>query len=122
MKHLNQILATILALPYLIFGANYFLNFIPMPPMEGEIGAFMGVLFSSKFLLVVKVMEILFGAMILINYQRPLALLLIAPITVGILMVELLIMKQPGIGVLMFALNAFLIYRYKENYIGILTK
>lgn len=121
MKYLNQILAVLLSLPYLIFGANYFFNFIPMPPMEGEIGVFMGVLFKSKFLMVVKIFEIVFGAMILLNYQRPLALILIAPVTVGILMIELFITQQPGIGIIMTLINAFLIYRYKDKYLPILS-
>ena len=71
----------------------------------------------SQFLLVVKIMEIAFGVMILANFKRPLALILIAPIVVGILMFEIFIAHAPGIAVILFALNAVLIFRYKEHYL-----
>jgi putative oxidoreductase len=53
--------------------------------MAGDAGTFMGLLFSSKYLFVVKVLEVVCGFMILANFQRPLALLLIAPISINIL-------------------------------------
>ena len=92
-----------------------------MPPMEGDTGAFMGAIYNSKMLLVIKIMEVVFGAMILLNFKRPLALILIAPIVVGIVLVEICLMKTPGIGIGLLALNAFLLYRYKDNYLPILN-
>lgn len=121
MKYLNQILATLLALPFVVFGANYFFNFIPMPPMEGDAGAFTGILYKSSFLLAVKIMEIVFGLMILFNFKRPLALILIAPIALNILMFEVFIAHQPGIGILLVLLNLILLIRYKSNYQSIIA-
>ncbi|TAD99385.1 MAG: hypothetical protein EAZ97_08870 [Bacteroidetes bacterium] len=122
MKYLNQILASILALPYVVFGANYFLNFIPMPPPTTDpAGIYSGLLMSSGFMIVVKIMEIVFGAMIAANYKRALALILISPISVNILMFEVFIAKQPAIGILLVLLNAILIFRYKEKYMSIVS-
>jgi hypothetical protein len=47
-------------------------------------------------------------------------LVLITPIVVNILLFELLIAQQPGIGVIMILINLFLLYRYKDNYLPIL--
>jgi glycerol-3-phosphate acyltransferase PlsY len=122
MKYLNQIVATIFSLPFLIFGANYFFNFIPMPApaAEGHVAAFMGVMFVTKYLLVVKILELSLATMILFNLKRALALVLITPIVVNILLFELLIAQQPGIGIIMILINLFLLYRYKDNYLPIL--
>lgn len=120
MKYLNQIIATLFSLPFLVFGANYFFHFIPMPPASGDVGAYMGILFSTKYLLVVKIMELLFSLMILFNFKRAFALVLIAPIVVNIVLFELLIAHQPGIGIVLLIINLFLLYRYKDKYLPII--
>jgi hypothetical protein len=121
MKYLNQVLASILSLPYIVFGLNYFFNFIPMPPMTGEAGTYVGILYSTKYLLVVKTLEVVLGIMIAANFQRALALLLIAPISINILLFELCIAQQPGIAVILVLLNAILIFRYKDKYMSIVS-
>ena len=120
MKYVNLIPTYLLALVFVVFGSNFFLHFIPMPPSEpGNAGTFAGILYSTGFLTVVKVMEIVFGIMLFINKTKPLALLLIAPIVVNILLFELLIANKPGIGVLIFVLNAFAIYQNRKYYLPI---
>ncbi len=120
MKYLNHIISALFSLPFLIFGANYFFGFIPMPPSSGNTAVFMGVLFTTKYLLVVKILEILLATMIIINFKRALALILITPIVVNIVLFELLVAQQPGIGIILFAINLFLLYRHKGNYVQIL--
>lgn len=122
MKHIKNIPVYLLALIYLIFGANYFLHFLTMPPMTGNAGNFVGVLFTTNFLLVVKVLEISLALLLLLPKTRALALLLIAPITINILLFELLIAHQPGIGVLMIVLNGVAIIQNKEKYTGIVRE
>ncbi len=117
MKYINHILAFILGLPFLVFGLNYFLKFIPMQgTMNADAMAFSGILMKTNYMLVVKIMEITFSAMILFNIKRALGLILIAPIVVNILLFELLISHQPGIGVVLALLNLILLFRYKNNY------
>ena len=120
MKLLPNIPLYLLALIYLVFGANYFLHFIPMQAMSGNAGTFAGLLFSTKFLLFVKVLELAFGVLMMIPKTRALALLLIAPISVNILLFELLIAHQPGIGILVVLLNAAAIYVKRTHYMGII--
>ena len=119
MKIIKNLPVYLLALIYLVFGSNYFFHFIAMPPMAGNAGTFAGVLFTTKFLLVVKTLEVSLALLMLVPKTRALALLLIAPITVNIFLFELLIAQQPGIGVLMVILNGFAIYQLKDKYISI---
>ncbi|MDE3252616.1 MAG: DoxX protein [Bacteroidota bacterium] len=119
MKTIQKLPVYLLALIYLIFGSNYFFHFITMPPMAGNAGTFAGVLFTTRFLLVVKVLELTLGLGMLVPKTRALALILIAPITVNILLFELLIAQQPGIGILMVILNGLAIYQLKDKYLGI---
>jgi putative oxidoreductase len=121
MKIATLILNVLVGLAFTIFGLNGFLNFIPMPEMTGDPATFIGVLASTGFLKVVKALEVIFGAMILANFQRPLAYLLLMPIAVVIAMFEIFIAKQPGIGILLTALIGFLIYANREKYLSIVA-
>jgi len=109
----------LLALVYLVFGSNYFLHFIAMPPMDGNAGTFTGVLYMTGFLAFVKVLEVVLGLLLLLPATRKLALLLIAPISLNILLFELFIAHQPGIGILLVLLNAVAIYQHRKNYLPI---
>jgi hypothetical protein len=119
MKIIKNLPVYLLALIYLIFGSNYFFHFLPMPPMGGNAGAFAGLLFTTNFLLVVKVLEVSLALLMLVPATRALALLLIAPVTVNILLFELLIAQQPGIGILLVLLNGLAIYQLKTKYLSI---
>jgi putative oxidoreductase len=121
MKQVKNIPVYLLALIYLVFGSNFFLKFIPMPPMEGNPAAFMAVIYSTGFLAFVKVLEIIFAVLLLVPASRRLALVLIAPISVNILLFELFIAHQPGIGILLVLLNAFAIYQHRKSYMPIVA-
>ncbi len=121
MKIAQQIPAYLLGLIYVVFGLNFFFNFIPAPkdPPSADMANFAGVLMSSGFLKVVKFMEVTFGIMMFVKPTRALGQVLIAPITVGIFLVELLIMKDAKMGLAMLALNAAAIYFDREKYLPI---
>ena len=77
----------ILGLIFFVFGLNGFLQFIQMPPMPLEAGQFMGALGATGYMFpVVKVLEIICGALFLLGAFNPLALMLIAPIIVNIVL------------------------------------
>lgn len=119
MKIIKLLPVYLLALIYLVFGSNYFFHFIAMPPMGGNAGSFAGLLYATKFLLVVKTLELSLALLMLVPKTRALALLLIAPVTVNIFLFELLIAQQPGIGVLLMILNGLAIYQLRSKYLGI---
>ena len=119
---IKQIPSYLLAVVYLVFGLNYFFHFIPMPPMNGDAGTFTGLLYTSNYLLVVKLIEVISAILLLIPITRALGILLIAPVTVNILLFELFIAHQPGIGVILFLVNALAIGLNKDSYLGIVKQ
>ena len=84
MSRIATVLRILLGLGFTVFGLNYFLEFLPAqgaPPAEA--GAFLGAFAGSKFLTLVKAIEVGAGVLLLANRFVPLALTLLAPILVG---------------------------------------
>jgi hypothetical protein len=101
MKILTHISRFLLGLIFLVFGLNGFLHFIPMPPPSGVAGQFLGAMFVSKHLLVVSALQVISGALLLINRNVPLALTILGPIIVNILLYHVL-MNPTGLGLAVF--------------------
>lgn len=76
---------TLLGLAFLVFGANFFFNFLPAPAEPPDAAAYLGALFGAKLLTIVKVVEVAAGLALLGNRFVPLALTLLAPVEIGIL-------------------------------------
>lgn len=112
------IVSYVLALPYLIFGLNYFLNFMEQPVMEGDAATFMSILVSSGFLAVEKAMEVILAALLFVGIKRPLVAVLLMPLSVGIVLTELLVLSSPPVGILLVVLNAVLLYVYRDKYMA----
>ena len=111
-------------LAFLIFGINGFLQFMPNPPVTAEAGALLGAFAKTGYFFpIVKIIEILVGVLLLLNFFAPLAIVLISPILVGITTIHLFL-NPAGIPIMIFlhALHAFLAYSYRSNYQGLLTK
>lgn len=61
MKQAQAVAGALLGLMFVVFGANFFFPFMPMPPpppADSPVGMFMGATFSTGFLAYVKVFEI----------------------------------------------------------------
>ena len=121
MKKFTNLPVYLLSLIYLVFGLNYFLHFLTMPPMTGDANTFIGLLHSTGFLAFVKVLEVILAVLIVVPASRALAIILIAPITINILLFEITIVHQPGIGILLVLLNAWVIYTNKNKYNSIVS-
>ena len=76
----------LLGLIFVVFGANGFLHFIPMPPPTGVAGQFMGALFVSHVLVVIFLLELLPAILLLVGRYVPLALVLLGPVIVNIVL------------------------------------
>ena len=77
----------LLGLIFFVFGLNGFLNFLPTPPMPEAAGSFAGALAATGYMFpLIKLIEVIVGILLLANKFVPLALLLLAPITVNILL------------------------------------
>ena len=82
----------LLGLIFLVFGVNGLMmiftgsGFIPMPEPNEQMQAVMGGLFAAGYLMpLVKILEVVAGAMLLANKHVALALTLLGPIVVNIL-------------------------------------
>lgn len=77
----------LLGLIYFVFGLNGFLNFIPTPPPDERIVPFMtGLMSTGYFFPVLKGTEVICGLLLLSGFFAPLALIILAPITLQILL------------------------------------
>ena len=124
MKQKLQTAARIfLGLILVLFGSNKFLGFMPMPPLPAEAAQFMGALASSGYIFpVVGFVEVLVGVLLISGLFVPLALQLLAPISVNIMLFHLFL-DLPGIGgaAVVSVLNLYLIFQYKSHYAKILV-
>jgi hypothetical protein len=104
-----------------VFGLNGFLNFIPMSPPEGEAGAFMGGLAAAGYFFpLLKLTEIVVGLALVFRRFVPLALTVLAPISINILAFHLFL-APAGLPVALFIViaNAGLAVHYREAYRGL---
>ena len=112
----------LLGLPMVVFGLNGFLQFIPMDPMSGAAGAFMGGLAAAPYFFpLLKTTEIVAGLLLLSGRFVPLALLLLAPILVNILAFHAFLAGGAGMSIGLVALAGYLAYAYRDAYRGVLS-
>src|SRR5882757_10306237 len=98
MRIVTLIARLLLGLTFFVLGLNGFLNFLNMGPMPtGLAGQFVGALFQSHYFWVVAALQILGGALLLVNRFVPLALVLLGPVIVNILLYHLFL-NPAGIG------------------------
>lgn len=120
-KYLPTATTTLLGGMLVVFGLNGFLNFIPMAAPEGEAGAFMGGLAAAGYFFpLLKLTEIVVGLALLFRRFVPLALTVLAPITINILAFHLFL-APAGLPLALFLVvaNAGLAIHYREAYRGL---
>ena len=87
----------LLGLIFVVLGLNGFLNFLNMGPMPtGLAGQFLGALAQSHYLFVVAGLQVVGGALLMVNRYVPLALVILGPVIVNILLYHVL-MAPAGI-------------------------
>lgn len=127
MKITANIVGGLLGLLFVVFGMNFFLNFIPMPPgpPEGSPPAlFMAALYPSGYLSFVKVLEILGGLLVAVPRSRNLGLLILGPIIVNILAFQIFLAKGAGLFdlpvILITVLPVFLLWYERHVFAGLI--
>ena len=127
MQHAPKIAAGLLGLLFVVFGLNFFLNFIPIPsPPEGSPPAmFMGAMYVTGYLAFIKVLEIAGGLLVAIPKTRNIGLLVLGPIIVNILAFHVFFTKGAGLAdpvvILIALLSAFLLWSSRKSFSGLLN-
>ena len=107
----------LLGLVFVLFGLNGFFDFIPLEAPAGEAGAFLGALGASGYMLpLIKIVEIVAGALLLTNRHVTLATLMLAPIVVNILAFHIFLdnsgMVMAGV---VSALEGYMLYENRNK-------
>ena len=121
MKIATIIARILLGLVFVVFGSNAFLHFIPMQPMSGPAGAFIGAMNETGYLYVVASCQVAGGLILLIGRYVPLGLTLLGPVIVNILCFHIF-MNHEGwqLASVVAALALFLLWRHRANFAGLL--
>ncbi|MBT8317727.1 MAG: DoxX family membrane protein [Lutibacter sp.] len=103
---LTMVFRLLLGLILVVFGANKFFHFLPMPTMEGPPADFMGALINSGYMFpLIGVTEVVAGLLLIINKWTGLALILTAIISTNIILFHLVLAPA---GIILAAVVAIL--------------
>lgn len=114
----------LLGLAFFVFGADGFLHFIPAPAPSSIPPAalsFGSALAASGYLFqLIKGTEVVVGALLLLNRCVPLALVMLAPVTVNIVLFHLFLAPDgTGLALVITALHLFLAWTYRDAFVSL---
>jgi len=124
MKIVILIARLLLGLIAVVFGLNGFLNFLNMGPMpSGLAGQFIGALALSHYFWVVAGLQVVGGALLLVNRFVPLALVLLGPVIVNILLYHLFLnISGIGLAIVVAILWFIVFYGHRQYFSGIFVQ
>jgi len=113
----------LLGLIFFVFGLNGFLNFMHAPLPPGLAGTFLSTLVASHFVYFVAGVQVIAGALLLVNRFVPLALALLAPVLYNILVFHIT-MQPSGLPPGLFAsiLWQILVWRLRAYFAPLLAQ
>lgn len=123
MKNALLVSRILLGAIFFVFGLNAFLSFLPMPPLEGMAGQFVGALVQSGYFFpFLKSVETIGGLLLILGFFMPLNLLVLFPITLNIVLFHLFLgLDGIPIAILMLVAHLLLLWGYRSYYKGMLT-
>ncbi len=74
---------------------------------------------ATGYMTVVKLLEIVGGALLLSGRLVPLGLVLVTPVAVNIALFDIFLVGKPGLGVILTALCFFLVWAYRSHFAGV---
>ena len=117
MKIVALIARLLLGLICVVFGLNGFLGFLNMgPPPTGLAGQFIGALFVSHYYWVIATLQIVAGALLLVNRFVPLALVLLGPIIVNIICYHVFLNPSGAVLATVVTILWFIVFYHKRQY------
>jgi uncharacterized membrane protein YphA (DoxX/SURF4 family) len=123
MRWLVLIARILVGLPFLVLGLDHFVKVLtlPAPELPERALGYITALSTTGYMDVVKVLEVVGGALILSGRLTPLGLVLATPVAVNIALFDLFLMQQPGLGVVLTVLCGFLVWAYRSHFAGVFT-
>lgn len=118
MKNLTLITRFVMGIMLIVFGANKFFHFMPMPELSGGAANLMSAFVSAGYFMpILGVIMLLTGLSILFNKYSALMLLVMAPITVNILLFHLILDPvNMMMGVILGVLHVIMIFSFRKSY------
>jgi uncharacterized membrane protein YphA (DoxX/SURF4 family) len=109
-----------LGLIFTVFGLNGFFGFLPQPPLADAGGAFIGALAATGYMFpLIKGVEVAVGLALLGGRFVPLALTLLAPVTVNIVAFHAFLSPGLGLPLVVLGLHLYLAYQHRDAYRGL---
>jgi uncharacterized membrane protein YphA (DoxX/SURF4 family) len=111
----TAIVRVLLGLMFLVFGLNGFLNFMPAPKdLPPDVITVSSGLMKGGYMAVVSATEIIVALLLLTNRFVPLALVLLAPIIVGIITFHIAIAPTTIVpGMIVLVMELYLAWAYR---------
>jgi len=125
MKIATIISRILLGFIYLVFGLDYFFNFIPYQPLHtGNAGAFKaGLNAAGYFYPMMKTIQVFGGISLLINRYAPFFAVVLFPISLNVLLFHTFLAPSGWLmGVFLMVPNLFLGYAYRMYYNGLFIR
>lgn len=108
---------------FVVFGANKFFHFIPMPePPPPELAVFQGFMASIYLMPLIAIVEVIAGVLFILNRYVALGLLIITPIAVNIVLFHAFLGPEGlPMGVFLLIAIVFLFFFHKEKFQGVIA-
>jgi putative oxidoreductase len=120
-RHFPTAARVLLGSIFFVFGLNGFLGFLPQPPVTPEGGAFLGALVATGYFFpLLKATEVAVGLALLSGRLVPLALTVLAPVSIHITAFHLFLSPGLALPAAVLALQLYLAYAYRESFRGVL--
>lgn len=117
MKIVVLIARLLLGLIFVVFGLNGFLHFLAMGPMPtGLAGQFIGALVASHYIWVVAGLQVIGGALLLLNRFVPLALVLLGPVIVNIVLYHVFLSPSGAVMAAVVTILWLIVFYGKRQY------
>jgi putative oxidoreductase len=124
MKIAALIARILMGLVFVLFGLNRFVRFLPPDPLHaGLAGQFLGALIESHYVYVVAALQLVGGALLLVNRYVPLALVILGPVIVNIFLFHLF-MDRVGLpyAAILVVLWGIVAWQHRQAFAGLFAR
>jgi putative oxidoreductase len=116
-----MIIRIIFALFLLFFGLNKIFGFVDPPPPPEEAMNYWAALMATKTMTLVAIVEVAAGLSLLVNKYAALMMIILMSVSINAVLYHLSLDSASIImALVLFTLNIFMLYAYRNNYKGLL--